>query len=210
VKRHQLRVDVAERNPILLDLVRQSDDFELHPEQLEVGDYVIDGGIGRRTKDVRGFRDVARGRPTHSTGGGTRTQSSLACLALEGPKPPQMPNVHPNALKGAIASFAVTWRLPTVHARDPEHACRILRFLAQQLARTEPGIHQRYDRKPKRFASRKLYILQGLPGGGPALANRLLLTSGRSNASSRPDEHAATGSWYRAPKKAQRMRTLVS
>jgi ERCC4-type nuclease len=36
-------------------------------------------------------------------------------------------------------------------------------------------ILRRYDRKPKRAPSRKLYLLQGLPGVGPALANRLLI-----------------------------------
>ena len=50
---------------------------------------------------------------------------------------------------------------------------RILRFLADQLGSSD-GVLKRYDRKPKRLASRKLYMLQGLPGVGPALAHRLL------------------------------------
>ena len=43
--RHQLRVDYAERNATLPDLVQESDDFAIHLEQLEVGDYVVDGRI---------------------------------------------------------------------------------------------------------------------------------------------------------------------
>lgn len=89
-----------------------------------------------------------------------------------------MPDVHPHALKGAIVSLAVMWRLPVIHSRDPEDSLRVLRFLAQQLTRTDGGILRRYDRKPKRLASRKLYMLQGLPGVGPALANRLLAQFG--------------------------------
>jgi ERCC4-type nuclease len=187
-RRHQLRVDVAERNPTLLDLVRQSDDFELHPEQLEVGDYVIDGGVGRRTKTCADFAtSLVDGRLIPQAAALARSPSWPVVL-LKGPKPPQMPNVHPNALKGAIAPFAVTWRLPIVHARDPEHACRILRFLARQLARTEPGIHQRYDRKPKRFASRKLYVVRGAgrrAGTGESVAASLrsvarVVTAGRT------------------------------
>jgi hypothetical protein len=89
-----------------------------------------------------------------------------------------MPDVHAYALKGAMLSLAVMWRLQVIHARNPEGALRILRFLARRRARTSLGVLQRYDRKPKRLSSRKLYMLQGLPGVGPALANRLLLRFG--------------------------------
>jgi Fanconi anemia group M protein len=88
-----------------------------------------------------------------------------------------MPEIHPRALKGAMVSLAVMWRLPVLLARDPEDSLTILRFLADQLRRSNIGL-KRYDRKPKRLASRRLYVLQGLPGVGPALAHRLLLEFG--------------------------------
>lgn len=92
--------------------------------------------------------------------------------------PVQLANVHPHALQGAIASLAVMWRLPVLRARDPEDSLRLLRLFAQQVSRAGPQTLKRYDRKPKRVASRKLYVLQGLPGVGPALAHRLLLELG--------------------------------
>ena len=58
-----------------------------------------------------------------------------------------------------------------------EKIARNFRFLAGQIRRSNRGL-KRYDRKPKRLASRKLYVLQGLPGVGPALAHRLLLEFG--------------------------------
>ena len=69
-----------------------------------------------------------------------------------------MPDVHPHALKGALASLAVMWRLPVLWARDPEDSLRILRFLSRQLGSSDGGL-KRYDRKPKRLASRTLCIL---------------------------------------------------
>ena len=77
-----------------------------------------------------------------------------------------------------MVSLAVMWRLPILCARDPEDSLRILRFLAGQGGKSDQGVLKRYDRKPKRLASRKLYMLQGLPGVGPALAHRLLLEFG--------------------------------
>jgi ERCC4-type nuclease len=42
-----------------------------------------------------------------------------------------MPQIHPHALKGAMTSLAVMWRLPVLVARDPEDSLRIFRFLAR-------------------------------------------------------------------------------
>src|SRR5688572_442338 len=72
----------------------------------------------------------------------------------------------PHALKGAVISLAVMWRLPVLYARDPEDSLRILRDLANQ-ANAAGGFLKTYDRKPKRVVARKLYMLQGLPGVGP-------------------------------------------
>ena len=126
ITRHQLRVDYAERNAALLDLIRKSDDFAIHLEQLEVGDYVIDGGIIVERKRTRISRHGS------STAGCSRRAAALAgsphrpVILLEGPTPAQMPNVHPHALKAQSFLFAVMWRIPVVHARDPEKSFRVL------------------------------------------------------------------------------------
>ena len=120
-----------------------------------------------------------------------------------------MPDVHPHALKGALVSLAVMWRLPVLHARDPEDSIRILRFLARQLAQSAPGILQRYDRKPKRLASRKLYMLQGLPGVGPALANQLLRQFGSIERVTTAEETELLQIRGIGPRKAARIRELL-
>lgn len=85
-----------------------------------------------------------------------------------------MSDVHPHALEGALVSLAAMWRLPVLHSSEPEHSLLILRLLAHQVSRTQQPVLRRFDRKPKRLASRRLFLLQGLPGVGPALAHRLL------------------------------------
>ena len=158
----------------MLTLARQCGDFDVRLEHLAVGDYCIDGGIIVERKTYADFAtSLADGRLFPQAAALARNPHRPIIL-IEGPKPPQMPDVHPHALKGAIVSLAMMWRLPVIHARDPEDSLRILRFAAQQLARTDSGILQRYDRKPKRLTSRKVYVLQGLPGIGPSLACRLL------------------------------------
>ena len=175
---HVLRVDFSERNATLVDLARECGDFDVRMDRLDVGDYSVNGGVVIERKTYADFAmSLIDGRLFPQAAALARSPHRPVVL-LEGPKPSKMPDVHPHALKGAMVSLAVMWRLPVIYARDPEDSLRILRFLAEQLARTESSILQRYDRKPKRLASRKLFVLQGLPGVGPALADRLLLQFG--------------------------------
>ena len=106
-------------------------------------------------------------------------------------------------------SLAVMWRLPVLHARDPEDALRILRFLAQQVRNSEQHILRRYDRKPKRIAARRLYMLQGLSGVGPALAQRLLIKFGSVERVVTADVESLTQVRGIGSRKAARIRELV-
>jgi Fanconi anemia group M protein len=117
--------------------------------------------------------------------------------------------VHPHALEGALVSLAAMWRLPVLYSSGPEHSLRILQFLADQASRPRHQILRRFDRKPKRLASRRIFLLQGLPGVGPALAHRLFRHFGSVERVLTAD--AATLAEVRGigAKKAARIRELV-
>ena len=102
------------------------------------------------------------------------------------------------------------WRLPVVWTRDPEESLRVLQFLARQVVDADRGILKRSDRKPKRLASRKLYMLQGLSSVGPALAQRLLAELGSVERVIAADEAALTHVRGIGQKTARRIRDLVS
>jgi DNA excision repair protein ERCC-4 len=82
--------------------------------------------------------------------------------------------VHLHSIEGALVSIAAMWRLPVLHSSDVEQSVRMLRFLADQVRGPREDVLRRFDRKPKRLASRQLFVVQALPGVGPALAHRLL------------------------------------
>jgi ERCC4-type nuclease len=208
VVRHELVVDSAERHAALVDLARRSDDFTVRIEHLAVGDYWIDRGVVVERKSYADFAlSLADGRPFPQAAKLARCPHRPVIL-LEGPCPLRMPQIHPHALKGAIASLAVMWRLPVLLARDPDDSLTIFRFLASQLRRSGGGL-KRYDRKPKRPASRKLYVLQGLPGVGPSLAQRLLLEFGSVERVMTADEEELMRVRGVGRQKAARIRALV-
>ena len=206
--RHELLIDSAERHAALVELARRSDDFTVRIERLPVGDYWIDRGVVVERKSYADFAlSLADGRLFPQAAKLARCPYRPVVL-LEGPRPLRMPEIHPHALKGAMASLAVMWRLPVLVARDPADSLTILRFLAGQLRRSNGGL-KRYDRKPKRLASRKLYMLQGLPGVGPALAHRLLLEFGSVERVVTADEEELMSIRGVGRQKAARIRDLV-
>ena len=208
-RRYQLRVDSSERHAALLTLAQECGDFDVQIEQLAAGDYFIEGGVVVERKTYADFAvSLVDGRLFPQAAALARSPHRPVIL-LEGPKPPQMPDVHPHALKGAMVSLAVMWRLPVLLARDPEDSLRILRFLAHQARNSNDPVLQRYDRKPKRLASRRLYLLQGLPGIGPALAHRLLLQFGSIERIISANESALMQIRGIGQKKAARIRAVV-
>jgi ERCC4-type nuclease len=206
--RHELLVDSAERHAALVELARRSDDFAVRIEHLVVGDYWIDRGIVVERKSYADFAlSIVDGRLFPPAAKLARCPHRPVIL-LEGPRPQRMTEVHPRALKGAMASLAVMWRLPVLLARDPVDSLTILRLLAGQLRSSNGGL-KRYDRKPKRLASRKLYVLQGLPGVGPSLAHRLLLEFGSVERVVTADEEELMRVPGVGRQKAARIRELV-
>jgi Fanconi anemia group M protein len=206
--RHRLRVDFAEQNAALLDLARACVDFDVQLDRLPVGDYSIDDRVIVERKTYADFAtSLIDGRLFPQAAALARCPHRPVIL-LEGPTPQCLPNVHAHALKGAVISLAVMWRLPVLYARDPADSLRVLRDLAHQ-ANLAGGYLKRYDRKPKRLATRKLYLLQGLPGVGPELAHRLLEQFGSIERVITAPEDALMQVRGVGPKKAARIRQLV-
>ncbi len=107
----ELRVDSSEQHAALVDLARQCDDFDVRMEHLTVGDYCLDRSIVVERKTHADFAvSLVDGRLF------PQAAKLLRCphrpiILIEGPRPAHMPDVHPHALKGAIVSLAVMWRL---------------------------------------------------------------------------------------------------
>ena len=171
---HQLVVDHSERHSALLDAVRRSGCFDVRMDRLATGDYLVNGEVLVERKtildlaaslvDGRLFPQVAR--LAHGP--------YRSLILIEGPAPCSSPDVPQHSIEGALVSISALWRLPVLHSSDYEQSARMLRFLADQVRRPHERILRRFDRKPKRLASRRLFLLQGLPRVGPALAHRLL------------------------------------
>jgi ERCC4-type nuclease len=206
---HQLVVDHAERHSALLDAVRESGSFDVRVDCLAAGDYRVNDEVLVERKTIRDlvasmidgrlFPQVAR--LAHSP--------YRSLLLIEGPMPSSLPDVHHHSVEGALVSIAAIWRVPVLHSSDPKQSARMLRFLADQIRGPHERILRRFDRKPKRLASRRIFLLQALPGVGPALAHRLLCHFGSIERIVTSDATALAEVRGIGAQKAWRIRELV-
>jgi Fanconi anemia group M protein len=176
---------------------------------LDTGDYLIDDEVLVERKTIGDFvASLVDGRlfPQAARLAHSRHRS---LLMIEGPRPPSMPDMHPHAVEGAVVSLAAMWRLPVLQSSEPEHSLLILRLLADHVTRSHQPVLRRFDRKPKRLASKRLFVLQGLPGVGPALASRLLDHFGSIERVVSADVSALAGIRGIGPRKAALIRELV-
>jgi Fanconi anemia group M protein len=207
--RHRIQVDSSERAASLLELLHQSDDFEVRIARLTVGDYLIDDEVLIERKTIADFAaSLVDGRLFPQAARLARDAHRTLVL-IEGPPAPSMPDVNPHAVQGALVSLAAMWRLPVLHTVDADDSFRVMRFLAAQVRTGREQVLRRYGRKPRRLATRRLFLLQGLPGVGPALASRLLKQLGSIRRVVTADIDTLQQVRGVGPKKAARILELV-
>jgi Fanconi anemia group M protein len=207
--RHRIQVDHSERAAPLLELLRKSEDFEVRIARLTAGDYLIDDEVLIERKTIVDFAaSLVDGRLFPQAARLAR-DGRRSLVLIEGSPAASMPDVHPHAVQGALVSLAAMWRLPVLHTSDPEDSLRVIRFLATQVGGSRERPLRRYARQPKRLASRRLFVLQGLPGVGPALAVRLISQLGSVRNVVTADINQLQQVRGVGPKKATRILELV-
>jgi Fanconi anemia group M protein len=173
-------IDYRERSSELFRLVAGSDCFQVRVDVLEAGDYVLNDRVVLERKTLADFAaSVIDGRLFAQAASLSRLPQ-LPLVLIEGPRSCRMPRVHPNALKGALLSLLVSWRIPVIFSRSPADSLSILKMLAVQSQVMSPRRRTHRGRSPKLRSggSSQEAVLASLPGIGPRLAACLLLRFG--------------------------------
>lgn len=206
---HRVKVDHSERYAPLLELIRECGAFHVQMVRLRAGHYLIDDKILVERKTVADFSTSLVDGRLFPQAFRLAHSPHRSLVLIEGPLATPMPDVHPHAVQGAVVSLAAMWRLPVLHTSGPEDSLRVVQFLANQASRPRLPVLRRYDRKPKRLVSRRIFMLQGSPGVGPALATRLLDQLGSVERVVTADVETLLQVRGVGPKKAARIRELV-
>ena len=83
--------------------------------------------------------------------------------------------IHPNAVRGAMASIALDFGISIIPTRSPEDtAAMIYRIALREQTHQKSDIQIRTEKKPLTTWEQQLYIIESLPNIGPVTARKLL------------------------------------
>jgi ERCC4-type nuclease len=166
--------DHRERGSGVPDLLAGVEGVDLTIAELKLGDYLIEDRVLVERKtisdfaasiiDTRLFRQASRLRRSEYRG----------VFLIEGTFEESEIRVLREAMQGALICVALVFDIPTLRSVDRDETARLLVYAATQLAGQEQRAAVWHHRKPRKLWTRKLDILQRLPGVGRERASRLL------------------------------------
>jgi ERCC4-type nuclease len=150
-------------------------DVAVEVRRLPRGDFLVEDDFAIERKTLRDFAgsvlDARLFRQAAALAGGERR----GILILEGGAADLTASgMTRESLQGALITVSVFYGLAVLRSRDAAETALLLVYLGRQARQVARGTLPRPGYRPKGKRARQLYVLQGLPGIGPARAARLL------------------------------------
>ncbi|MFP4626202.1 MAG: DEAD/DEAH box helicase [Natronomonas sp.] len=151
--------------------------LETRLETLEVGDYVLSDRVVVERKTVEDFLDtlVGEDRSMFQQVGDAAHYYARPVVILEGDRLFESRNVHPNAVRGALASLAVDFGASVLRSEDSEETADLLEIIARREQNDDGRTVSVHGRKRgKTLTERQEYVVGAIAEVGPVTARALL------------------------------------
>ena len=199
--------DTRESRLVILELKRLG--AQVEERTISPGDYVVGEGFGIERKSMRDFIQSIFKKRLFEQIERLREAYPRCCLVVEGDplRISALPN--PSIFWGALAKLITDAEVPVVFTPDEIHTALFLYALARKLQEEGERVEARYKPKIMSLPVRQRFIVEGLPGVGPKLADRLLRTFGSVRAVFNASEHLLAKVKGVGPKKAKEIRAVI-
>lgn len=149
---------------------------DLKLEMLDSADYVLSSRVGVEIKNVKDFVDsIVDGRLLGQLKV-LKEKFERPVVIIEGSEDMfSMRNVHPNAIRGMLATIAVSYGIPVIQTKDFKDTAHTLLAMArreQENGSKEFSMHS--CKKPLTLKEQQEYLVSSLPFVGPSAAKELL------------------------------------
>lgn len=146
-------------------------------ETLDVGDYVLSDRVAVERKSVSDFLDTLVGgdRSVFEQVGDMARHYSRPVVIIEGERLYEERNVHPNAIRGALASLAIDFGASVLRTEDEADTADLLAVIAgreQEVSSREVSVHGK--KSSKTLAEQQEYVVGAIADIGPVTARSLL------------------------------------
>jgi len=178
---------------------------------LEVGDYVVSDRVAIERKTANDFIDslIDPGRNLFGQVRDLARTYDRPILILEG-RDLYARQVHPNAIRGALASIAVDFGVSIIPTADEDETVSVIAAIARREQQAGGGSPQAHGKKTHRtLKEQQEYLVSSIPGVGNAVAKNLLRHFGSVERVFAATEEELKAVDLVGPKTAERIRELV-
>jgi ERCC4-type nuclease len=168
--------DSRERNSPVVRFLEDSG-IRVRSKQLKVGDYIASDRVGIERKQIPDFLQSIKNQRVFKQLEGLAGSYKKPLLILEGN--PELlfaeNNMHPNSVRGALASISIDYAIPILWTPDSRGtADQIHRIAYREQVKKDRGLQIRVKQKCPDFARQQEFIVAGLPHVSNKLSKRLL------------------------------------
>ena len=149
---------------------------KIESKRLEVGDFVLSERVCVERKTVKDFlQSIMDGRLFEQVSNLTANYEKPVIIVEGSSDIYTEKMMHPNAIRGAIASLAIDFRIPIIQTTSEEETALFLYMIAarEQLDK-KVSVNIRGGKKPLEDNYIQEYIISGFPGIGRETARRIL------------------------------------
>ncbi len=171
----KIHVDYREKgNAIIKNLIENGCEIKL--EKLDVGDYVLSNRCAIEYKNQEDFvNSLLDGRIMEQIKS-LKQNFSRPIILIEGKQDIYgIKNIHPNAIRGLLATITVSYGIPILFTKDFKESAAMLAMIAKREQKEDGNAFTPHgSMKPKSFKEQQEYLISSLPGIGMTLAKPLL------------------------------------
>ena len=150
---------------------------ETRLETLAVGDYVVSDRVVVERKTVEDFLETLLGedRSLFQQVGDAARFYARPVVVIEGERLYEARNVHPNAVRGALASLAVDFGASVLRTDGPDDTADLLEVIARREQEADDrSVSVHGEKGGKTLAERQEYVVGAIAEVGPVTARSLL------------------------------------
>lgn len=175
-----ITASVSEATTPVAEQLAGMDDVMLKAAETDAADYVLEGRIAVVRTSAADFVLAVTDKSLFERCVRLREEYGHVVLIVEGELADQPHPIHPDALRGAISFLAVVCGLSVVPSRTERNTAAMLRIMGKH---AQPdNDHSFRGKAPTSTRLYAEYMVQGLPGVGPATARSLLRHLGSARA----------------------------
>lgn len=173
----EIVIDQRELDSSIARDLSAREDCETRLETLAVGDYVLSDRVVVERKSVSDFLDTLTGgdRSLFEQVGDCARHYARPVVVIEGEDLYSERNVHPNAIRGALASLAIDFGASVLRTTDESDTAELLSVIAgreQEIDDREVSVHG--EKGAKTLTEQQEYVVSAIADIGPVTARALL------------------------------------